>query len=326
MRERIAVVVPVYKVDKYLRRCVDSLINQTYTDFEIILVDDGSPDTCPQICDEYAAKDDRINVIHKENGGLADARNAGVIFAKSKYIVFVDSDDFVDNTFVSSLVELKERNGVDIACTPLIYEFENGTHKPMSDFEETKLVGEQFLSLVMRARYGIGVSVCSKLFLKSELLKHPFPKGKLHEDLAIAIQLYSEFQTAAINKNATYHYIQRNSSIMHSTIDEESLFWILDLIKNLLDHETDIALKEAFVYRIYDLVNEYCRVIHLQEDNNAIIRKVQGYIKPYKQIYVKDKLNSIQTKVKGYLLATNRMTFKLFLLLKGLNMKVHQYG
>ena len=325
MSERIAVIVPVFKVEKYLRKCVDSLINQTYSDLEIILVDDGSPDNCPQICDEYAARDSRISVIHKENGGLADARNAGVAFANSEYIVFVDSDDYVDSTFIASLVELKQRTGVEIACTPLIYEFENGTHKPINDFEEQTFANKQFLSLVMRARYGIGVSVCSKLFLKSVLLKHPFPKGKLHEDLAIAIQLYSEFANAAVNKHATYHYIQRNSSITHSTIDEESLFWILDLIKSLFDKETDIALKEAFVYRIYDLANEFCRVVSFSDDNNVIIRKIQRYIKPYRKIYTRDKLNSIQTKIKGYLLATNILTFKLFIILKKINMKVHQY-
>ena len=325
MKEKIAIIVPVYKVEKYLRRCIDSLIGQKYNNLEIILVDDGSPDGCPQICDEYALKDSRISVVHKKNGGLADARNAGVRAAISDFILFLDSDDYVDSTFVSSLVELKERNHADIVCTPLIYEFENGTHKSTAKFEETKLEGKAFLAHVMRARYGIGVSVCSKLFPKATLLEHPFPKGKLHEDLAIAIQLYSEFHTATISCEATYHYIQRNSSITHSTIDEESLFWILDLIKQLLNRESDKALKEALVYRLFDLVSEYCRVIHTKKDK-VIIQKVQKYIRPYRKVYVHDPLNSVMTKLKGYLLSTNTIMFRMFLLLRSINMKVHKYA
>lgn len=92
----ISIIVPIYKVERYLKRCVDSILNQTFTDFELILVDDGSPDNCGRICDEYAEKDNRIYVIHKENGGLSDARNAGLDYATGQYIIFVDSDDFVE--------------------------------------------------------------------------------------------------------------------------------------------------------------------------------------------------------------------------------------
>lgn len=103
-RSLVSVIIPVYKVEPYLRQCVDSVLSQTYTDFEIILVDDGSPDGCPAICDEYAAKDSRVKVIHKENGGLSDARNAGIKVAKGEYIVFVDSDDMlVENACLGKL-------------------------------------------------------------------------------------------------------------------------------------------------------------------------------------------------------------------------------
>ena len=99
----VSIIVPVYKVEDYLSRCVKSLIKQTYRNIEIILVDDGSPDRCPELCDFWVEQDDRIRVIHKKNGGLSDARNAGVSIAKGEYIIFVDSDDWVDDTFVESL-------------------------------------------------------------------------------------------------------------------------------------------------------------------------------------------------------------------------------
>ena len=101
--ELISVIVPVYKVEKYLNKCVQSIIQQTYTNLEIILVDDGSPDNCPQMCDEWAKKDSRIVVIHKKNGGLSDARNAGIAVAKGKYIGFVDSDDYIESTMYEDL-------------------------------------------------------------------------------------------------------------------------------------------------------------------------------------------------------------------------------
>ena len=95
-REKISIIVPIYNVEKYLERCVDSLVNQTYENIEIILVDDGSPDYCPQLCDEYAKKDSRIVVIHKKNGGLSDARNYGLCKASGEYILYVDSDDYIE--------------------------------------------------------------------------------------------------------------------------------------------------------------------------------------------------------------------------------------
>ena len=109
MSDKISVIVPVYNVENYLRRCVDSIINQTYKNLEIILVDDGSPDNCPVICDEYAQKDSRIKVIHKENGGLSSARNCGMDMATGEYIGFVDGDDWIESDMYKFLIENAEK-------------------------------------------------------------------------------------------------------------------------------------------------------------------------------------------------------------------------
>ena len=111
----VSIIVPIYKVEPYLRRCLNSIVNQTYTNLEIILVDDGSPDGCPQICDEYAAKDKRIVVIHKKNGGLSDARNTGLDICKGEYISFVDSDDWVDEGYIEKLLSFTQKENADIA-------------------------------------------------------------------------------------------------------------------------------------------------------------------------------------------------------------------
>ena len=115
MKDKISVVVPIYKVQDYLERCIKSIINQTYDNLEIILVDDGSPDECPKICDEYALKDERIKVIHKENGGLSDARNFGIAAATGKYISFIDSDDWISKDFFSLLYFAIIENDCQIA-------------------------------------------------------------------------------------------------------------------------------------------------------------------------------------------------------------------
>ena len=111
----ISVIVPVYNVEQYLKTCVDSVLNQSYKNWELILVDDGSPDNCPQICDIYVAKDDRVKVIHKENGGASSARNAALDIATGEYITFLDSDDFWHNDYLSTMIELCMQYNADIA-------------------------------------------------------------------------------------------------------------------------------------------------------------------------------------------------------------------
>ena len=121
---KISVIIPIYKVEKYLTRCIDSVLAQTYTDFEVILVDDGSPDNCPAICDEYAKKDDRVNVIHKKNGGLSDARNAGLKLARGEYVMFLDGDDYVTADCFNVLLCGNEKNA-DLVVGTLTYAYED---------------------------------------------------------------------------------------------------------------------------------------------------------------------------------------------------------
>ena len=129
----VSVIVPIYNVDMYLKRCIDSIINQIFTNIEIILVNDGSLDTSPQICDDYARLDSRIKVIHKENGGLSDARNVGISVSRGRYLAFVDSDDYLDPSYLAVLYYAAERNGCDISsCNYAIYKQEKGTHKTIN--------------------------------------------------------------------------------------------------------------------------------------------------------------------------------------------------
>lgn len=221
----VSIIVPIYKVEPYLRRCLDSIVNQTYTNLEIILVDDGSPDACPQICDEYAARDKRIVVIHKENGGLSDARNAGLDICKGEYISFVDSDDWIDKHFVELLVGCIQNKNADIAI---------GKYKKVYNYYENNKFENKYtpqieiLSNIASVEKLFGkdevtfVIAWGKIYRKTLFNGIRFPVGKLYEDEYITYQLLYKSSRTVYLKKILYFYFQRAQSIM-SLAEKNSL-------------------------------------------------------------------------------------------------------
>lgn len=214
MGSLISVIVPIYKVEKYLKKCVDSIINQTYKNLEIILVDDGSPDNCPKICDEYAKQDSRIKVIHKENGGLSDARNAGMKIATGDYISFIDSDDYISGDFIETLyTTMKTENSDIVECD--IVRFEDGT-TPVIEKENSDINSfstEKGLSLLI-AENKFHQHVWNKLYKSEIALKIPFAKGKLNEDEFWTYQIFGQAEIVTKINKPMYFYLQRSGSIM----------------------------------------------------------------------------------------------------------------
>ena len=220
----ISVIVPVYKVEEYLDKCVKSLVKQTYEDIEIVLVDDGSPDNCPELCDRYAAEYEKVTAIHKPNGGLGDARNYGVKHAKGNHIVFVDSDDYVGPEYVENLVKLKDKFNADISIMRIKREQENKSQrvKKAPRFEEHLITKE---NAIFECYSGDKVSwtACGKLYKKEVLLKHPFPKG-LYEDAAVMYLILDECDRVAVGDHeGDYHYIVREGSILKSKLKKEHM-------------------------------------------------------------------------------------------------------
>lgn len=212
----VSIIVPIYKVEPYLRRCLDSIVNQTYTNLEIILVDDGSPDGCPQICDEYAAKDDRIVVIHKENGGLSDARNAGLDLCKGGYLTFVDSDDWINLKFIEVLIELIQKEKADLAIGKFEKKYESGQkdERKKNNFSVEILNNKQAIEkLFSKDSVFFGIA-CGKLYARALFEKIRFPFGMLHEDdYTLYKVLYSSKKIIFLD-DPLYFYFQRGSSIM----------------------------------------------------------------------------------------------------------------
>ena len=201
--ELISVIVPIYKVEPYLRKCVDSILAQTYRNLEVILVDDGSPDGCPAICDEYATSDARVKVIHKENSGASSARNAGMDVASGDYLMFVDSDDWIDSDYIYDMQKSMQEN--DWAISGITY---------VNNLEERSISADGFdlTHLVKSSLFGYS---CNKIY-KDDLIKNLRFEGVVREDAIFNLKVFAKSQKLAICKNSGYKYLQRNTSQLHS--------------------------------------------------------------------------------------------------------------
>lgn len=210
----ISVIVPIYKVEEYLDRCVRSIAEQTYGDLEIILVDDGSPDGCPAICDAWAEKDGRIKVIHKENGGLSDARNAGMAIATGEYVAFIDSDDSIEPDFIQTLYDSITEYNADVAECAVSYVDEGGNtlrernSAPMAEMGKI----EALRRLVLED--GVYQTVWNKLYRREVVADIPFAIGKYHEDEFWTYQVFDRIEKLAVVHDSLYNYLQRGSSII----------------------------------------------------------------------------------------------------------------
>lgn len=211
----ISIVIPVYKVEPYLDRCVRSVVDQTYQNLEIILVDDGSPDRCPELCDAWAEKDARVHVYHKPNGGLSDARNHGAARATGEYIAFVDSDDYVAQNYIEYLYTLMTQTGAEISCCSFRdVKGDDAGFRNQPDASVEEMTGQEACWAMYR-RVQLIVA-WGKLYRRQAVLQHPYPVGRLHEDEAVTYQLLYESTAVAVGNQQLYAYYENGSGIMHN--------------------------------------------------------------------------------------------------------------
>lgn len=218
MNVEISVIVPVYNVEKYLEKCVDSILGQTYKNIEVILVDDASPDRCPQICDQYAERDKRVRVIHREkNGGLSVARNTGIGVAKGKWISFVDSDDWISSDMLYSLHRMAIRYNAQIVICDFFRVYEDGrdTGESFGKFKNgifsyrdivCKFAGDE--NIWYTVMFG-------KLFDRRLFKNIQFPENKINEDVFVTLKLFKQCNRVCAVSHKLYYYVSRNNSIMH---------------------------------------------------------------------------------------------------------------
>lgn len=214
MNKIVSVVVPVYKVEHYLKRAVDSILMQTYKHLEIILVDDGSPDCCGKICDEYAIIDSRVNVIHKNNGGLSSARNTGLEIATGEYVVFVDSDDFIQPHMIERLLSVAEKENCDIVQCGF---FRFDSYIPKEPFGGEMEFVSRYDALA-RIDEPVYMVAWNKIYRKNLFKSIRFPEGKIHEDVGCTYKLFFESQKIAVIPDELYGYYVNPDSITTSKI------------------------------------------------------------------------------------------------------------
>ena len=285
----ISVIIPVYKVEKYLDRCVESIVNQTYKNLEIILVDDGSPDNCPQMCDEWAEKDNRIKVIHKENGGVSSARNAGIESAKGDYISFVDSDDWIDFDLVYHLLKLAIENNYDVVSCLFEETYDSNLNKAADKRNEiiTVLSNDEIMGKMDKGL----CYLCGKLYRRSLFNNIPcLPENlSVSEDMMLNYFVYKNCSKLAITNLKLYYYFRHSQSVLSGKIT----YRIIDDSMQAYKIMEDDCNKNSNIYS--DFV--YCKVMNDFFLLNSIIRN-QACIDRYSDLR-KDIL-----KYKKYILGT----------------------
>lgn len=267
-RELISVIVPVYKVEKYIRRCLDSIITQSYKDIEIILVDDGSPDDCGRICDLYASADERIKVIHQQNGGLSHARNRGVEAASGKYITFIDSDDYIAPNYIEHLFSLLTENNADISCCCMVKTDLDSAefYCDSTTIKVQVLSGKECCYALFGDLYLTLVTAWGKLYKSEIVKKHLFPLNRKHEDEATTCKYYYEAENVAISNARLYAYYQNMAGIMHTLRDgiNHDAIWALAHRARFFEENGEssiaqLAWKQYFYYCVEDTINHNWR-------------------------------------------------------------------
>lgn len=307
MKPLVSVIVPVYMVEKYLNRCVTSLVHQTYKNLEIILVDDGSLDSCPKICDKWVGKDKRIQVIHKENGGLSDARNAGIAKAKGEYISLVDSDDFVAEDFIETLLTTAIETQSDIVQCRYEYVAGDVMTKDKEEQEDTKIfTGREMIAGFAWKDGAYNVVAWNKLYKRELFQQITYPKGRIHEDEATSYRLFYQADKVAFVYRYLYGYFTGGSSITRDSFSKKRLDWewaVYERIRFLEEHkEGKLA---AIHYKLYmdGCIDLYFKTLELLQDRKAA-GEIKNHMKTIYRKVIRQKSIPLRTKV-GYTLFLN---------------------
>ena len=311
----ISVIIPVYRVEKYLDECVQSVVSQTYTNLEIILVDDGSPDNCPQMCDEWAKKDKRIKVIHKKNGGASAARNAGLDIANGEYIGFVDSDDFIGKCMYETLLHSMQKKECLISCCYTVRTYENGdiNDNEIPRKEEKKYTKIEVLSAFFQGN-DISSSMCDKLFAHNLWQSIRFPEKETNEEYAIWIPLIQKANSIVHVGEQFYYYRGTAGSVTHSTWKTDASI-VLKHLREMKEQLYQYNLEKViWEFRLFSARSAYNTALHLDknfERINAMAKKNhKEYIRimrKYFWIYQMSRYIKIKDKILYSMISTRTL-------------------
>ena len=275
----ISIIIPVYKVEEYLEKCIESVLKQTYTNLQIILVDDGSPDNCGKICDEYAKKDPRIEVIHKVNGGLSDARNVGIAKAKGKYIGFVDSDDYIKEDMYEILINLIKEYDADVSICNLYdvidgKEYIRNNENGIQEYSRLEILKEVLLDKNIQSY------AWNKLYKKELFDEIKYPIGKKYEDIGTTFYVFEKCNKIVVTSKPEYYYLKRSDSLVNNVTESTVLDYTDIIIQRYLYTQKNI--EELRKYNNYYLAKTLITAHNDIELLGSIIEKMQ---EKYKELY-----------------------------------------
>lgn len=308
----VSIVVPIYKVEKYLRKCIESIQEQTYTNIEIILVDDGSSDKCPSICDEMGKKDSRIIVLHKEHGGVSSARNEGIEAVRGEYLVFVDPDDYIHKRYVEILLKLCMENHADIAQCDFLAIDQDSKAIPLNFQEDYICTGMDALHRLCCDNDTIQYEVpWSKLYKKELFSDIRYPVNRIHEDAFTTYKLFWKAKKVVVTSLYLYYYMKRSDSIMGREYSLKRLDAI-DAIKERLSFLKKHKLQEesiATLKNLYYLMDYACSMLQDNIENYGIVTNLQKEkenvyleLSTYKNCFIQQKevyVLSCEKKLSG---------------------------
>lgn len=273
---KFSIIVPIYQVEKYLRQCIDSILSQNFSDFELILIDDGSRDNSPLICDEYSKSDKRVRVVHKHNEGLVKARQTGASVAKGEYIVNVDGDDFIQNNYLASIYDIIEKNNPDIVCIGWTAFDEISTHIVFNSVNPGFYSDKQINRIINGFLYDetekgvnngtIGVSIWSKIVRKELYVDAQMkvdPKISKGEDSLFILNLLPMVKSAYVMNYSGYYYRLNESSMMHK-IKENDFIELFNLIQEMMkikSNDLDNQILATAYHRLYNLILQHMSVL-----------------------------------------------------------------
>ena len=298
--ELISIIIPIYKVEKYLDKCIQSVVAQTYKNLEIILVDDGSPDGCPEICDCWKERDDRIKVIHKENEGISQARNVGLAAASGKYIGFVDSDDYIHEKMYEKLYYALRSEDAAIAMCNLEKIKEDGTVVSLRSPVRTEVFsGTEGLEKILKAGSWYYIALWNKIYTREVLKEIVFPVGKIHEDEFAFHKIYYQAEKIVSIEDKLYYYIQRQGSIMNGERKIrhlDAIESICDRInfyrdKHLIDYSEKLLDRLKIVYRTYRTgipIDSFMKNRRRVQEIDKMFK--ESYLVCVSQMRIKDKI------------------------------------
>nr|WP_263393889.1 glycosyltransferase [Streptococcus sp. Marseille-Q6470] len=315
MQEKISIIVPVYNVEAYLERCVESILKQTYTNFELLLINDGSTDTSGELCDKLALRDQRIRVIHKENGGLSAARNTGIDHASSDLIGFIDSDDYIDEDMYETLYRHLRESNADLSMCGHYDVFHQIPEEQVSEIQTWELSSEEAIKMVMEAKV-LSVTAVNKLYKKELFNQLRFEVGKIAEDAFIMIRLLDQCQKVVATNEKKYYYVHRENSITTQKFSlkflnvieayEQNAKIVSDKYPNL-KYQADTRICWAYFYVLDRLLKD-----EEYKDEKLEIELIQ-YLKKNKRFILNNSLFNSKRKLSFMALLINKNLYKVIL-------------